>query len=195
MAGETHPNGIAAPTSTALAGRDGGGKFARTIDTAERDAEAARLKARGFTYRQIAAAIGVDVSTAHDMVKRILRETVQEPADELRLIQCERYEAQLLRLEAMERTVHEVLARKHYAFSNGRLMMLPGVDGEPGEILEDDDVVLRAVAQLASLEDRRMRVAAQLSELMGLKIPVKQEIQLDAGVEYRIIGVDLSKIR
>ena len=44
--------------------RDGNGDFRRTIDTVHRDAEAARLHARGHTYDQIATELGY-VDRAH----------------------------------------------------------------------------------------------------------------------------------
>lgn len=169
--------------STRREGRDHRGKFARTINTAERDAEAARMRARGHTYRQIAIHLGVDVAAAHEMVKRVLAETVAEAADDVRQIELERLDAVLITLDELRETVLGVLRRKHYAFSNGRLMYL----GE--EPLEDDDVALRAAAQLAGIEDRRVKVSESRRKLLGLDIPVKQEIDLSGGVEYRIVGV------
>lgn len=179
-------NSIATRTESNPKTRDGQGRYTRSIETAERDAEAARLRSRGFTYRQIAAALGVEVGPAYEMVKRAIHDVIAEPAEDARRMEVERLDGILQRLEVQEDLVRKVLARKHYVFSNGRLLYK---DGEE-EPLEDDDVVLRAVAQLGAIEDRRLRVTMSRAELLGLKIPVKQEVEV-TGVEYRIIGINL----
>lgn len=177
------------PTSTDLVGRDHRGKYIRTIDTAERDAEAARLKARGWTYRQIASHLGVDVAAAHKMVRRVLLETVAEPAEEVRAGEVARYDESLRNLEGLRATVLELLERKHYTVSNGRVVCL---DDEP---LEDDGFVLQVVDRLNAIESQRITVAARRAKLLGLDVPVKQEIAVDLGVEYRIVGVDVGQLR
>lgn len=191
MTGQDQENAVAVRTGADLSGRDGNGRYTRTIDVAQRDAEAARLRARGYSYRKIAAELGIEVSNAYEMVRRALREVVAEAAEDARQMELERYDAILERLEGLEETVKAVLSRKHYVFSNGRLMYLNPDDPEP---LEDDDVVLRAVVQLRGLEDQRLKVSVARAELLGLKIPVKQEIELNAGVEYRIIGVNIGAL-
>lgn len=176
-------------TSTALAGRDHRGKYARTIETAERDAEAARMKARGFTYRQIAAHFGVDVAAAHKMVRRVLMETVAEPAEEVRAGEVARYDESLRNLAGLRETVLALLERRHYTVSNGKVVCL---DDEP---LEDDGFVLQVVDRLNAIESQRIAVSARRAKLLGLDVPVKQEIAVDLGVEYRIVGVDVGQLR
>lgn len=194
MTGDVHPNAMADEKPTDLVGRDGNGRYARTIDTVQRDAEAAGLKSKGYTYRQIAGMMNIDTSTAHLMVKRALHDVIAEPAEELRAIEVDRLDAILVRLDEMRETVLAVLGRKHYAISNGRLMYMPGKDGADDDPLEDDDVTLRAVAQLTAIEDRRIKVQERRAKLLGLDIPVKQEVELNAGVEYRIIGVNIGAL-
>jgi AraC-like DNA-binding protein len=65
--------------------RGGDGKFVRTIEAAQRDAEAARLRERGHTYRQIAAELGyADPGEAHHAVNRAFAAIPAEGVAELR---------------------------------------------------------------------------------------------------------------
>jgi len=145
----------------------GDGRFTRSIETAERDAEAARLRARGLSYRAIAARMGVDVSTAHAAVQRALKATVEEPAADVRVLELER-------LDRMYETVMGVLERKHVTVSNGKVVTL---DDEP---IEDDGPVLAAVDRLLRIQERR-------AKLLGLD--AEKKINLSGGVQYEIVGV------
>ena len=63
----------------------------RTLDSAQRDARAARLRGLGYTYAQIAEQMGLrSQSSAHDAVRRALRETVRESAADLVAVEQER---------------------------------------------------------------------------------------------------------
>src|SRR4051812_41728374 len=65
--------------------RGGDGRFERKYGDAERDADAAHLRAEGKTYQAIADALGYgDRSTARKAVQRALLAIVQEAGDELR---------------------------------------------------------------------------------------------------------------
>lgn len=71
--------------------RDGKGRYTRTVDTAERDAQACRMRRDGATYQEIADRLGfADRSSARRVVERGLRETVAEPAGELRTLELAR---------------------------------------------------------------------------------------------------------
>jgi predicted transcriptional regulator len=144
------------------------GRFERDINTAERDAEAARLRTRSWTYRQIAAELGISQTAAYEAVKRVLLETVQEPAEDLRKLEIDR-------LDEMAQVVTGVLEKHHVTVSNGKVVFL---EGEP---LTDNAPILAAVDRLLKIQERRAR-------LLGLDIAVKQEIEL-SGVEYRVVGV------
>lgn len=135
------------------------GRFIRTLTAAERDAEACRLKARSLSYRQIAEQLGyADHTGARRAVERVLAETVAEPAAELRQLE-------LMKLDAMERAVLDVLERKHVTVSNGKVIY-SGTEGEP---LVDDAPVLQAVDRLLKIQDRR-------SKLVGLDAPKRLEV-------------------
>ena len=74
--------------------RDGRGKFRRDIEHVERDAEACRLHAMGWSYSKIATELGyADKGRAWHAVKRTLVETAnREGAETLRqmmLAECE----------------------------------------------------------------------------------------------------------
>ncbi len=168
-AGDDQPNTIAGQT------RDGQGRFDRDLETAERDAEAARLRKRSWTYQQIADHLGINRSSAYQAVQRVLKETVQEPAEDLRTLELER-------LDDMAQAVLKVLEKHHVTVSNGRIVFL---GDEP---LIDDAPVLAAVDRLLKIQERR-------AKLLGLDIPVKQEIDVSGGVEYRIVGVSAEDLK
>ncbi len=152
--------------------RGGDGKFARSPETAERDAHAAELRRRGYSYRAIAADMGVTPGAAHVAVQRALRAIVEEPAQDVRAMELER-------LDAMERKVQEILARKHITVNNGRVIYL---DDQP---VPDDTVTLQAIDRLLKIQERRAR-------LLGLDAPAKTE--MGATVRYEIVGADMEAL-
>jgi DNA-binding CsgD family transcriptional regulator len=109
------------------------GDFIATVETAERDAEAARLRSRGLSYRAIAAELGIDVHTAHDAVQRALQAIRAEGAVEARTIE-------LQRLDGLWEAVLAVLER---------------ATTEPGT---ESDTRLKAVATLLKVQERRARL-------------------------------------
>ena len=144
----------------------------RSIQTAERDAEAARLRSRSMSYRQIAAALGIDVAAAHAAVQRALHDTLAEPAGDVRALELEK-------LDRAERAVLAVLERRHLTVSHGKVI---SVGGEP---LEDDAPVLAAA-------DRLVRISESRRKLLGLDSPVK--VNLSGGVKYEVVGVDAADL-
>jgi hypothetical protein len=162
---------------------DGGGRFIRVLSSVERDAEAAKLRARGHTYDQIATELGYsDRSNARDGVMRCLDATVAEPAAEVRKIELDR-------LDYLWRKGLEVLERDHITVQHGKVIRRQvGVerhkdgiekldpDGKPIPIYEDlldDEPVLRAIAVLVKISERRAR-------LQGLDTPVKADLTIHA---------------
>ncbi len=95
--------------------RSGRGRFVRTVETAQRDGEAARLRAEGKTYDQIAEALGyTDRSLAHRAVERALAAAVREPAESLRQLE-------LIRLDALWVEAVKVMTTEHITVNNGRV--------------------------------------------------------------------------
>lgn len=144
------------------------GKFTRDPETAERDAEAARLRRRGYSYARIAAELGVSRSSAHEAVQRALRAIVEEPAQDVRQLELDR-------LDEMWQAVVKVLEARHVTVSNGKVVTL---DGSP---VEDDAPVLNAVDRLLRIQERR-------SKLLGLD--AEKKINLSGGVKYEVVGID-----
>jgi multidrug efflux pump subunit AcrA (membrane-fusion protein) len=171
--------------------RGGSGRYTRTQKTAERDAEALRLRSRGLSYRAVSAEMGYASSdSAYKAVQRALKATVAEPAAEVRQLELDR-------LDRMYAAVVAVLERKHVTVSQGRVVRTgrPFVNGDgqaeiaegQGEPLEDDAPVLAAV-------DRLLKIQARRAALLGLDSPVRQEVAHDGGLRYEIVGVDLADI-
>lgn len=157
--------------------RNANGRFTRTIDHAEQDADAARLRARGMTYEVIATELGYcNRAAARAAVERALVATVTEPAAEVR-------QMELARLDEMYRAALAVLERQHLTVSHGKVVYTGGtqvldergnvtyIGGEP---LFDDAPVLQAI-------DRMIRIMERRAKLLGLDAPTKVEvITLDA---------------
>lgn len=68
------------------------GGFVKTELDARNDAEALRMRSSGLTYRQIAARLDVDESTAYRRVQRALAAIPFDSVEAFRLIECERLE-------------------------------------------------------------------------------------------------------
>jgi len=148
------------------------GDFIRTVATAERDAEAARLRSRSMSYRAIAKELGVDVSTAHAMVKRALAEIVREAGEAVVALE-------LAKLDRMEAAVLGVLEATHYTVSNGKLIEL---DGRP---LLDDAPVLAAAGRLVQISESRRKLTGA---------DAAQKIDTTANVKYTYEGVNVEQV-
>src|SRR5438105_6695556 len=120
-------------------GRATNGNFVGTEENLRRDAEALRLRSRGWTYQRIADELGYhDRRTAYRAVEQALRETLQEPADDLRKLELDR-------LDRMWEAAEKVLERHHVTVSQGCVVR---IEGEP---LEDDAPVLQALDRLLKI--------------------------------------------
>lgn len=66
------------------------------VNAAARAAQAMQLRVLGYSYAQIAERCGYsDKATAYNAVKRELGRTMQQPADDLRVLEAERLDAML----------------------------------------------------------------------------------------------------
>ncbi|MFI9235781.1 hypothetical protein [Streptomyces sp. NPDC053079] len=154
--------------------RDGKGRYIYTLEAAERDAEAARLRSQHFTYQQIADRLGYpDKAGAYRGIQAALKATVQEAADDVRQMELER-------LDRLARAAEEVMARQHATVSQGKIIY------EGGEPLIDDAPVLQAIDRLLRIQERRAR-------LLGLDAATKT--QVSGGVRYEIVGVDMDQLK
>lgn len=143
-----------APVPPADRPHGAGGRFVASPDTAERDAEACRLRSRGMSYPAIAKQLGyADPSGASKAVSRALRVTRQDAAEEVRTME-------LSRLDDLYERMLAIVERSHPTVSVGKVLDV-----------EDDGPRMAAVDRLLRIQERRAR-------LLGLDAP--QRISVDA---------------
>lgn len=151
----------------AEAGRNGAGQFARTLEGAEKDAEAARLQARGLSLRQIARELGyADQSGAHKAIARALAAVPVQGVDELRRVQCDQ-------LDYLTQKALAVLEGTYFAVSQSGKVVTRTVTSEDGEEREE---ALYDSAPLLHAIDRIIRIAERRAKLMGLDAPTRHEV-------------------
>lgn len=73
--------------------RNSGRTTSRTVQAAEREAQALALRRAGASYPAIAKELGINKGSAHRLVERGLERTVREPAEGLRALENERLDA------------------------------------------------------------------------------------------------------
>ncbi len=157
----------------------GNGKFVKSVDTAERDADACRLRTTGASYADIAKALGfADAAGALRAVQRGMQSIVAEPARELRAIE-------LARLDLALRHAWEVMTRVHITVSQGRVVLDPAT----GEPLRDYGPVLAAI-------DRVIRIGERRAKLLGLDAPTRIEAitvdQIEAEINRLALELGMS---
>jgi hypothetical protein len=137
--------------------RKGNGRFLKTAQSAERDAEALRMKTRGMTLQAISDALGygghANVSTALD---RAVAAIVGPDAQVY-------YQIQMTQLDDLTARVYKVLDGDHPLVSEGQIVRDNGVP------LSDPSVTLAAV-------DRMLRLMERRAKLMGLDGAVKHDL-------------------
>jgi len=149
------------------------GEYVRTPATAERDAAAARLRGRGYTYAKIAQELGLSGrQVAYEAVQRALKAIVKEAASEALAIELDRLDAELVRLEGLEAAARAVMTRNHVTVSHGKVISTTGPDGEEEPLL-DDGPVLQAIDRLVRIEDARGRNGDRRAKLLGLNAPTR----------------------
>jgi hypothetical protein len=150
--------------------RSGAGRYIRTPETARRDAKAADLRAKGWTYQQIAAELGYgDKRTAADAIERALKDIIREPGEAVLHFELERLDAELVRLGDLEVSARKVLTNRHIMVNNGRVILHP----ETEQPMEDDGPVLQAIDRLIKIEDARRRNGERRAKLTGIEAAVK----------------------
>ncbi len=125
----------------------------RRETTKRRDAEAANLRVRGWTYAEVAAEVGfASPGAAHDAVSRSLAESVRVPVQQAREIAAHH-------LDQLAFEAWKLVKSRHIAVSGGRAIYLD--DGEP---VVDVKPVVDALNVLVRIEERR-------AKLLGLDAP------------------------
>ena len=158
--------GMANPNQQA---RSAHGKYVRTPETARRDAQAAQLRAEGWTFEAIAGELGYsDKSTCRQAIRRALREIVQGPAEQLLTLHMER-------LETLYAEAVDVLERDHVVVSHGKVV----TDDEGNPLIDSGP-------KLAAIREARATLNA-FWDLTGMKKPAK--VEHSGGVKYEVVGV------
>jgi len=155
-------------------GRDGGGRFTKSLEGAERDAYAARLHAAGHSYNEIAAELGIHKSQAIRAVQRAVRAVVKDAGEEVVQLHIDR-------LEYLYGKAVEIAEADHVVVSHGKVVTMR--DPETGEEkpLRDTGPTLAALREArASLESFR--------RLVGMDKPAT--VEHSGGVKYEVVGVD-----
>lgn len=140
------------------------GRLLKTLQSAERDAEACRMVTRGHTYQEVADTLGYGHrGHAWEAVQRAIAALPQESAMELRRVRREQLNYLLFRtLEIVERT-YPVVSQSGRVVTND--------DGTP---LVDEAPRLAAI-------DKARRIIMDLARLGGEIAPARTEvISIDA---------------
>jgi len=135
----------------------------RSLETMEKDAQAADLFRRGLTYRQIAAQLGWrSPNAAFQAVRRAAKDAATDS-----LAAAEALQLMLARQQDYRRLVWRVAMAKHYVTTQTGVLAL-GPDGQP---LLDDAPVLNAV-------DRLVKIDAEEAKLLGLYAATKSRVEV-----------------
>lgn len=155
--------------------RNSGGEYLHTIDDEENNAAAARLKALGMSYREIAKQVGISPATAHRRVQAALAAVPVAAVNELRAVSEERLNMLIARTMA-------IATARHPLVSHGRL--IPDVfDIRPN---------------LAAIRELRM-LDAELRTIFGVNAPIKHEVRVSDTLTAEIellaqqLGIGLDK--
>lgn len=162
--------------------RDGKGKFTRTPASARRDAEAAALRGKGYTFDAIAAELGMaSRAKAYEAVQRAFAAIPYEQVEEARRLDLERIDRLIAHCWA-------VMEREHVTVSQGRIVgkrvgwerdeatgeLLFDGDGAPIPVFEDlldDGPGMTAVREIRGLLERRARMT-------GYDAPARARIEV-----------------
>ena len=131
---------------------------AGALERAEKDAEACRLRAQGWSFAEIRAELGyASQNVVKDAVHRALVETLQAPADELRAVE----------LLLIDQVIRECW--------DARVQLQPLLDrsGRPVTLLDEDGTACAVEDQqiLVQLMQTVLKASEQRRKLMGLDAP------------------------
>ena len=162
--------------------RGGNGRFIRTANSAKRDAEAAALRACGYSFQRIADELGfASKGKAHEAVTRAFADI---PGEEAR-------QAKQLDLDRIDRLIEqawEIMLTTHVAVSNGRVVgkqvgwqkdpdtgeTLRDPDGAPLPLYEDvldDGPRAVAIREIRALLERR-------AKMIGYDAPAQSRVEV-----------------
>lgn len=130
----------------------------QTQESLERDAQALRLHAMGYSYREISDQLKYGGhSNVSRAIQRAERRILKTPV-------MEHVAVELAKLDAISLRVIGILGRRHMATSGGKI-----VRDDDGTPLVDSAIELRALDQLLKVMESKRR-------LIGLDVPAKLSI-------------------
>lgn len=163
------------PTPGDNRARNNLGRYTRSIATAERDRDAAQLRAQGWTYQRIADHLGyASKSGVIDAIRRALRDVVKGPAEQLLALHMER-------LETLYEAAVEVIEAEHVVVSHGKVVTMTDPDTNEEKPLRDNG------PKLAAIREARQTLDA-FWNLTGMKQPT--QVAVSGSVRYEVVGVD-----
>lgn len=139
-------------------------------DTRALDIEAARLRGKRMTYREIGERMGTSYQTAWSRVQRAYKAARADATDVAR-------EFERQRLDEMYRKAEEVSEKTHFVTAHGKVVTHP----ETGQPLVDPMPVLAAYKEMR-------QIAESYRKLEGLDQPTK--VEQSGGLKVQIVGVD-----
>jgi hypothetical protein len=161
--------------------RGADGQFIKTLKGAQRDAAAAELRARGWSFQRIAGELGFPAKgNAHHAVERAFAAIPTEGSEEAKRLDLER-------IDRLIEQAWDVMERRHVVVSDGRVVgRQVGVerddngierldlDGKTIPVYEDildDGPVLQAIDRLSRLLERRAKI-------IGYEAPRRHRVEV-----------------
>lgn len=132
------------------------GTFTRTIETAELDAEAARLRSMRLSYAQIGRQMSCDKTTARRRVQRALAAVPVEAVNELRAVESEALDTSMRALLVIAQDATASQSERVAAYRELRLHMeskrrLFGIDMPAQVKVTVSDTLTSEIEQLVSM--------------------------------------------
>lgn len=162
--------------------RGGNGRFIRTAASAKRDAEAAALHAKGWSFQRIATELGfASKGKACEAVQRAIADLPREGAEEARRLDMQR-------IERLIEHCWAVMERPHLTVSQGRVVGKRvgwERDEATGEILRDgegapigkyEDVLDDGPGMMAAREIRGL--LERRAKMTGYDAPARARIEI-----------------
>jgi|GEM_PF-1499187 len=162
--------------------RGGNGRFARTASSVKRDAEAAALRARGYSFQRIADKLGfASKGKAHDAVMRAYADIPSEDVKQAKQLDLER-------IDRLIEQAWDIMLRPHVTVSQGHVVgkqigwqrdpetgeVLRDGDGAPLPLYEDvmdDAPAVAAIREIRALVERR-------AKMIGYDAPSQSRIEV-----------------
>ena len=136
--------------------------------------EAARLRGKRMTYREIGERMGCSYQTAWSRVQRAYNAARADATDVAR-------EFERQRLDEQYREAERIKNETHYVTAHGKVVTHP----ETGDPLVDAAPALAALARMQS-------IAESYRKLEGLDQPTK--VEQSGTVKYEVVGVDVTDL-